>query len=182
MDRPVIREGKKVILTLLRDEDVEWLWREVNKRDTLPVMGMYGILSVEDEKSFVKSAYEDKNKPKLLIMTKEGERIGVIGVNKYNRLSGTAEIGYWIVSKMRGKGYGKEALSLFLDLLFKELNFRRVYAFTYETNLASQRVLEGNGFKLEGRLRKHSYSGSEGRYVDLLVYGILREEWKGKKN
>ncbi len=178
MERPIIREGKRVILTLLREEDSEWMWKEVNRRDTLPVMGRYGIFSVEEEKNFVQKAYEDKDKPRLLIMTKDGKRAGIIGVNEYDRRDGTAEIGYWIAHDMRGKGYAKEALSLFVDFLFTELNYRKLYAVTDSVNVASQRVLEANGFRREGRLRKHSYNGSIGKYVDALIYGLLRKEWE----
>lgn len=181
MERPVIREEKKVILTLLREEDAEWMWREVNRRDTLPVMGKYGIFSVEEEKNFIQKAYEDKDMPRLLIVTKDGRRAGVIGVNAYDRRDGTAEIGYWLAHDMRGKGYAKEALSLFIDFLFTELNYRRLYAFTDVTNAASQRVLEANGFKREGKLRKHSYNGVVGDYVDVLVYGLLRREWERRR-
>lgn len=33
------------------------------------------------------------------------------------------------------------------------------------------------GFVEEGRLREHVWSGSAGRYVDLVYMGILRREW-----
>ena len=181
MDRPVVREGESVVLTLLTEEDVEWIWREVNRRDTLVPMGKYGIYSIEQEKGFVEKAYADKDMPRLLITTKTGERVGIIGVNEYDRRSGTAEVGYWIAHDKRGKGYAKEALALFVDFLFKELNYRKLYAYTSERNSASQRVLESNGFKREGRLRKHAYDGIEGKYVDVLIYGLLRRDWEKKR-
>ncbi len=178
MERPVIRGGKRVLLVPLVEEDAEWLWKEVNRRDTFPVIGRYGVVSLENEKEFIKRAFEDKDKPRLLIMTKEGKRIGVIGVNEYSRYHGRAEVGAWLVHDERGKGYGREALSLFVDFLFTELNYRKLYAYTDAINVPAQRVLEGVGFKKEGRLRKHSYNGSIGGYVDTLVYGLLRREWE----
>jgi RimJ/RimL family protein N-acetyltransferase len=45
-------------------------------------------------------------------------------------------------------------------------------------NLRAQAVYERAGFTLEGRLRRHWYRPSVGRVVDLMLFGILREEWE----
>lgn len=44
-------------------------------------------------------------------------------------------------------------------------------------NLASQRVAERCGFVQEGRFRQHQRK-KDGTLVDMLWYGLLREEWQ----
>jgi RimJ/RimL family protein N-acetyltransferase len=60
---------------------------------------------------------------------------------------------------------------------FAFLNFDidRVFARPFGTNLASQRVLEKNGFVLEGRFEKTLYK--KGEYLDELIYAVRRENW-----
>jgi len=89
------------------------------------------------------------------------------------------EIGYAIKPSERRKGYTTEAARLIVDLLFTSKNIERVESVTDTENLASQRVLEKNGFKREGRLRKRSLRKDE--YRDEFIYGLIREEWKQNK-
>ena len=64
-----------------------------------------------------------------------------------------------------------------LKYAFEWLNLNKVYAVIYEPNKASQKVLEKNGFKFVGRLRKQRYIPTVG-YVDELYYDLLKDEWK----
>ena len=50
--------------------------------------------------------------------------------------------------------------------------FRGLVASVYAPNVASVRVLENNGFVLEGRLREHRV-GRDGVIMDELVYGLM---------
>jgi RimJ/RimL family protein N-acetyltransferase len=51
-----------------------------------------------------------------------------------------------------------------------------VAAFTDAENVPAQRVLQKLGFQHEGLLRRASFR--DGRWCDMAVYGVLREEWK----
>jgi RimJ/RimL family protein N-acetyltransferase len=46
-------------------------------------------------------------------------------------------------------------------------------------NVPSQRVLEKNGFKREGELRKRFFN--HGQYRDEYMYSLLRAEWQKAK-
>ena len=61
---------------------------------------------------------------------------------------------------------------------FEELKLFRITAGVMHPNLASARMLERAGCKLEGRYRK-SFK-QYGRWVDELRYGILKEEFTRK--
>jgi ribosomal-protein-alanine N-acetyltransferase len=46
-------------------------------------------------------------------------------------------------------------------------------------NVASTRVLEKVGMRLEGRLRDKEYD--KGRWWDRLLYGLLGDEWRERQ-
>lgn len=68
-------------------------------------------------------------------------------------------------------------LAKFIETVFKDddLNLNKIYATTSSNNLASIKLLEKFGFKLDGRLREH-YWINEYKY-DQLIYSMLRNEW-----
>jgi ribosomal-protein-alanine N-acetyltransferase len=55
------------------------------------------------------------------------------------------------------------------------VNLNRIQGWCDVGNIASVRVMEKAGMKLEGVLWEHEYS--EGRYLDIVIYSILRGEW-----
>ncbi len=69
----------------------------------------------------------------------------------------TAEIGYWVARSYWGKGLASAALNKFTHLLFENTHFIRLYASVIEGNLASARVLEKCGYKLDAVLEKAIY-------------------------
>lgn len=71
-----------------------------------------------------------------------------------------AEIGYWIGEPYWGKGYATEAVKLSVEYAFKELDLLRVYAYIFEYNTASMRVLEKASFEKEAIIK----SSTAGRY------------------
>ncbi|MBT1248505.1 MULTISPECIES: GNAT family protein [unclassified Thermosipho (in: thermotogales)] len=92
-------------------------------------------------------------------------------VRYFNR---NAYITYYVKSDMRGKGHGKVILKKAIDYAFDEMNLNRLTAEVYEYNEISIYLLEELGFVKEGVLRKAKYS--QGRYFDIYVYGLLKDE------
>jgi len=78
----------------------------------------------------------------------------------------------------RHKGYGSEALQMLLRYAFEEMNLYRLTCNTFEYNTGAQAFLTKHGFSCEVRRREAAYR--EGRYWDVLTYGILGEEWAKK--
>ena len=72
---------------------------------------------------------------------------------------------YW------GKGIASKAISLIIDKARDEYNLKKLTAGVAEKNEASKRVLEKNGFKLEGKKENHLiYNGVWMKQYD---YGLL---------
>jgi len=66
----------------------------------------------------------------------------------------SAEIGYWIGEEYWGQGITTEAVRLMTEYAFYYFDLLRLYAEVFENNKASMRVLEKNGYYLEGVRRK----------------------------
>ena len=81
--------------------------------------------------------------------------------------------------KYRGKGYGSDALNVLLNYAFDELNLYRVGLSVIEYNTVAIHVYERLGFVREG-VRRAAVQ-REGQRYDLLLYGILRDEWLARE-
>jgi RimJ/RimL family protein N-acetyltransferase len=83
------------------------------------------------------------------VLKATGEFLGWFGF-KPDKDGGADEIslGYRLRQAAWGKGYATEGARALISKGFVELGVRRVYATTYEENLASRRVMEKVGMKL----------------------------------
>ncbi|WP_026696140.1 GNAT family N-acetyltransferase [Peribacillus kribbensis] len=86
------------------------------------------------------------------------------------------ELAYWIGKEFWGRGYATEAALQVAEFGFREQGLQRIWGMAMSDNYASQKVMKKIGMKYEGRLRKHILK--DGRYYDLSVYGLLREQFK----
>jgi RimJ/RimL family protein N-acetyltransferase len=75
----------------------------------------------------------------------------------------------------RGRGYGREAVSLLTGHLFVEGIAERVQGSTAVDNIAMRTVFERLGFRFEGVMRGFM-PGPDVR-IDYALYAVLREEW-----
>lgn len=105
----------------------------------------------------------------------EAKLIGIVSADSFEPgTSHRAEIGYWLARACWGKGIMTDAVRAYVRYAFDELQLLRLTAHVFEFNVGSARVLEKNGFKLEGRLRKHIRK--DGQLLDGRFYGLLKEE------
>lgn len=112
-----------------------------------------------------------------LAIANDIELIGGIGAIPYvdvHRFS--AEVGFWLGEPFWNKEIISGALKTFCNFLFTNYDFNRLTANVFEYNDASKRVLEKNGFILEGTHRKSVFK--ENRFVDHYSYGLLKEDFK----
>jgi RimJ/RimL family protein N-acetyltransferase len=103
------------------------------------------------------------------------EAIGGIGFTLQSDIyKRSAEIGYWIGEPHWGKGIATLALGSIVQYAFANYDLTRLYATVFESNSASARVLEKNGFKLEARLIKSITKN--GHTMDALLYALIRDD------
>jgi RimJ/RimL family protein N-acetyltransferase len=107
--------------------DEPWVFKWL--RRTLPKLGGYG------------------NR----LMVADGEVVGLCSYKWAPSAAGDVEIGYGIAPQRRRLGYATKAAALLIEAARRDQRVGAVTAETALANLASQRVLEANGFVQTGR-------------------------------
>lgn len=82
-----------------------------------------------------------------------------------------AELGYRIAKKHIGRGYGKKAVKLALKEALSVHKLHRIEAGTNIENIASQKILEFNGFRKVGIYNKYIYLNE--KWNDSVIYEII---------
>ena len=108
-----------------------------------------------------------------------GVLVGFAGLFDIDPDFKSAEIGYWVDVAEEGRGLAHRAAFALLRYAFDERELHRVALKCAVTNIASTRVAERLGFRLEGRLLKADRVGAD--WVDFLIYGMLDEEWRAQQ-
>ena len=164
-------EGKTVNLRVVEREDLPLCAEWVNNPE---INGEYEPLLMFSRADIEK--WYDSLGPKerwFFIEKKDGTKIGLI---RHAAHGWGTMIGGVIIPSERGRGYCTEAVKIMVDYLFLSKDIVRIQARTNQQNVASQRVLEKAGFEREGTMRKSNFS--RGKWIDMLIYSILKEEWK----
>lgn len=102
--------------------------------------------------------------------------LGGIGIKARDDVeSNMYEVGYWIGEASWGKGIMTAALRAYVKWVFETFPaINRLEGVVFEGNEASVKVLKNAGFVYEGTRRKAAVK--HGVVMDILVYGLLREE------
>lgn len=77
-----------------------------------------------------------------------------------------------------GGGQGDTFFRALVDHAFRDLQAARLWLDASAENPRAVKVYTRAGFRQEGRLRAHWFRPALGRAVDLILMGLLREEWE----
>lgn len=104
----------------------------------------------------------------------DGVIVGNITVERKKGVyGGDAELGYILDGAYCGKGIATQATRLMTREAFETLGIVRLSSEVFAPNVASQRVLEKNGFVREGVFAKAARK--DGRYYDIIKFGLLKD-------
>lgn len=117
---------------------------------------------MHDELGFTMWAVEEKE---------SGEVAGVCGLFRVENVGPEIEVGYHFRKDRWGRGYATEAALACVGYGFDTVGLDRIVGLVAPDNVASARVLEKCGMKLEGRA--HHYD------MDLLKYAVARRSAPG---
>jgi RimJ/RimL family protein N-acetyltransferase len=174
----MILKGKIVTLRPIEEEDLEFVRTLFNdpELESLVVGWSWPVSKYQHRKWFEKVS-ADTNSIRYIIETKEDGPVGTSGwrpIDWKNRIA--ASIGIRIINKqLRSKGIGIDTSMAMFKYIFDELQLNRTDSEVIEYNKASIKLLEKLGYKLEGVRRNYIYKN--GKYNNLLLYGLLREEY-----
>ncbi|HEY1041463.1 MAG TPA: GNAT family protein [Candidatus Paceibacterota bacterium] len=169
--------SEKVMLRPFKKSDIE-LW-DVWDRDTQVQEYMpepQNVLTCEEQGEYFNECESRTDEVHAAIVNADTQTcIGTIAVTDINEHHGVGELGMVIGDKnVWNKGYGNEALGLFIEYIKTHTKVRRISAECEEDNIGMQKVLEKNQFmkecvKKESRVKK-------GRRINTVQYSILLEQ------
>jgi RimJ/RimL family protein N-acetyltransferase len=164
--------GSRLVLRAFRPAEIEAEWQAMVTDDPMAVG------EVPDEASF-KARLEQSGHladGRLdLAIDLDGAAIGRIQtfVLPGRPLpAGTFDVGIGLRQDARGRGYGREALTLLTDWLFSRAAAQVVEASTAPANVAMRTVFQRVGWQEAGSLNEH------GR--EWVVYRITRPQWQAR--
>lgn len=132
----------------------------------------------------IESSVMFPEKKRFLICKKENmEPIGEINYSGWEARNQKCEFGIKICEvQQQGKGYGEDALTHFLDFLFKFLNLNKIELTTMIDNKRAQNLYKKLGFKEIGIIRQGYFDTRSGKFADVVYMDLLKEEWKMKRS
>ena len=129
----------------------------------------------KDAEDFIRLCIETKGSRLSRCIVVDGQASGDISIiPQEDEHRKSAEMGYCLARPLWGQGIMTRAVGILCREAFARFDLARIYASVYSPNAASARVLEKNGFTLEGVLRNHVWK--EETLMDEKFYGLLREE------
>jgi RimJ/RimL family protein N-acetyltransferase len=86
-----------------------------------------------------------------IIETQDKIPIGIMGYLHYDKLNNKAELRKLIGNRdYSGKGFGKKATKAWVSFGLNKLKLRKIFIYTFDTNLRNIRINRELGFNLEG--------------------------------
>ena len=173
-------EGEIVNLRAPERDDLDRLWTWINDPEVIEHLSMRYPMSREAERAWLEMQTAGPLRffdVRFAIETKDGAQIGSIAFHRVVAEQRSATLGIMIGDKAHwSRGYGADAIRTLLRFAFDQMNLRRVDLSVDADNARGIACYTKVGFTLEGRLRQARYQ--RGRYEDLLVMSILRDEFE----
>ena len=177
-------EGERVRLRRLEPDDTSHILEHRNQYELRQYLPTPLPTSQEDMQRYIDSANESftkRSKFTFAIETKEDNTlIGIIDLANISWMSRNGEISIFAVfhPDYRGKGYGKDALLVLLDIGFSVLNMHSVYLWVASFNERAIQFYEKIGFRSQGKLRELAFR--DGKHYDVVIMDILQSEFREK--
>lgn len=171
----MIIKSKNIILRPYTRRDVKELFQNFNDRKVTKFISdakyPYTIKDAEKWIDFCKKAYKKiPKKDIILAVEKDKNFIGSVSLRRIKKHK--AELGYWLGRKYWGKGIMAEAVRSMVNFGFRKLKVRRIYAYVFENNKRSAKVLEKNKFEIEGFLKKDRIK--DNKFINVYLYAKIR--------
>ena len=168
----------RIYLRALEPDDYKtsFKWRNDDEIWNM-VGGPKYFVSEAYEKKWVEDTIFNSHNIKLAVCLKDTNtyigNVYATDIDMINRSCTTGvligERDYW------NQGYASEAYRLLLYYIFNERNLHRVQAYVLESNVASLKMHQKVGYKVEGTLRHSVYKN--GKYQNQVLLSILKEDY-----
>ncbi len=173
-------KGKRIILRPITPDDIkETISLRYDFEANKQYLGYPFPINIVNEQRWVENLYQQRFRERIDLVIEEKNKhrfIGLIGVGNIDYIHRNAKFGIFIKREHWGKGFGKEAIKVFLSYLFNQINLNKIYLEVLVENKRAIRLYKSTGFVLEGVLKAHCYQ--DGEYKDLAIYSIFRDKFR----
>ena len=171
-------EGEEIMIRKLKLSDADGVFRNVKDTEDTPWLeSNIQHYTKNNAVKFIRTTHRDIRNKKCfafgIALKLDNKIIGCIGLSSISSKNKNSEIGYWLGKKYWGKGLGRDAIKLIVKFGFEQLKLHRIYGIISKENIASQKVLEKCGFKLEGELKEEFYRNK--KWHNGLIYGLINK-------
>ena len=184
-------ETQRLLLRPFLEKDAQDVYEYLHK----PAVHCFACMkldTVEEAKAEMRKRVGETEYAFAIVLRETGKVIGEIDAypetshpDKENAVKDTFSPCWMLNSAYQGKGYAYEAAHAFYEYLFREKGARRIYAYTEEDNLSSQRLCEKLGMRREGMFVEFVsfVNNPDGTplYENTIQYAILKKEWDAQK-
>ncbi len=175
--------GERVRLRAIERSDIPTFVRWFNDPEVRQYLLMHAPISTAQEERWFEDMLQRQQRREEFLFTVEARvgdewvPIGNVGLRRINWKDRRAVLGIALGEKAYwDQGYGTDATHTMLRFAFEELNLHRVELEVFDENVRARRCYEKAGFRYEGIRRQAVFS--EGRYHDVHLMSVLREEFR----
>jgi len=169
-------EGKNICFRSLKISDSQEIHGYASDKDVSRFIGWNLMNTLNETSEYVQEMINREEAGTHLyasiVLKSTQSIIGTAMIFNFNHEAKHAEVGYVFHKDFWGKGYGVETVKLMNNFAFDSLNLHKLHARVVSANIGSARVLERNGYVLEGRLKDYHFI--ENVYYDSLLFGKLQ--------
>lgn len=173
---PVL-ESERLVFRAIKDTDIKEIYALRSDPELMQYIPRPLITTMDEAQQHIGMIQDkiDKNEGINWAMTEKGsdKLISLIGFYMTKHAHYRSEIGYMLLPAYHNKGYVTEAIQRLLKYGFGPMGLHSVEAIIDPRNVASEKVLQKNGFRKEAHFVEDCYY--EGEFLDSVHYGILKE-------
>lgn len=184
----MIIETERLILRPFTEEDAYDVFEYLHEPAVHCFTSM-ALANIDEAKAEMKNRIGDTDFYFAIVLKKENKVIGEIFAHPESNdpdVEGSELDTFspcWMLNgNYQGKGYAYEAAHAYFDYLFTTKVARRIYAYTEDYNVSSQKLCQKLGMRKEGEFKEFVsfVNNPDGTplYENTWQYAILKKEWK----
>ena len=173
-------ETQRLILRPIEAKDNEQVFSYRSDSETNKYQGWIPK-SLEEVNEFISKNPKAFNLPdswfQLVIIEKASkEIIGDIGIHFIDEDNRQCELGCSLKKNRQNEGFATESLQAVISHLFNKLNKHRIVTSIDPDNVSSIKLVERLGLRKEAHFKQSIQI--DGKWVDDIIYAVLKSEWK----
>jgi [ribosomal protein S5]-alanine N-acetyltransferase len=169
-------QGQNIYFKSLSVDDVQEIHRYASDPDVKRFIGWKLMETLEQTREYIEKMLKREEEGSFIyasiVLKSTGGVIGTAMIFGFDHEAKHAEIGYVFHRDYWGKGYGTEAVRMMDNFAFETLNLHKLHGRVASSNIGSARVLEKNGYEIEGRLKDYYFI--DDKYHDNLFFGKIK--------